>query len=180
MKKIAFALLLLVLITSCTTMRTKTYDFATFTMQYPANWKTMLELSPDYEPARDFMWLHVREDFTITSAQQPGAAGLYLTVVTKEHLDLVTFPTWTYATVEEYTRGFNQVPATVGGADGYMYHYDRLWEGQWYEFRDYWFTEGALSYLLSFRAPDLDKYQDQIDLILNSMTFKEWDPFAKN
>ena len=180
MKKIAFSMLMLVLLTSCASMRTKTYDFPTFTLKYPASWKTMAELSPDYKRAKDFMWLHIGEEFTLTSARQAGEPGLYLTVATRSHGDNVTFAYWTYATVEEYTRNLNQVPVTVGGVEGVMYHYDREWDGQWYQFRDYWLTEGMLSYLLSFRAADLDEYQKEIDLILESITFKEWDPFAKN
>ena len=180
MKKIAFSLLMLVLLTSCASMRTKTYEFPTFSMQYPASWKTMVELSPEYKPARDYMWLHISEDFTLTSAKKEGDPGLYLMVSARAHGDNLTFSYWTYATVEEYTHNLNQVPVTVGGVEGVMYHYDREWEGKWYQMRDYWLTYQMLSYTLSFRAENLDDYNQEIDLILDSFTFKEWDPFAKN
>ena len=180
MKKITFACLLLVLLSSCGSLGTKTYDFPTFTFKYPAGWKSLAEISPSYKSGKEYMWLHVREDFTLTNAKAEGEPGLYLTVATKEHIDLVTFPTWTYATVEEYSQNLNQVPVTLGGVDGLMYHYDRQWAGQWYQFRDYWVTDGMLTYLLSFHAEDLGGFQEEIDLILESVTFKEWDPFAKN
>lgn len=180
MKKITLALLVVVFLTSCAGWRTKTYEFPTFTMKYPASWKTMEEISPTYKKGEEYMWLHINEDFVLTSAKKEGDPGLYLTVSARAHGDNLTFSYWTYATVEDYTRNLNQVPVTVGGVDGVMYHYDREWEGQWYQLRDYWFNYQMLSYYLSFRAENLADYQREIDLILDSFTLKEWDPFAKH
>lgn len=174
MRNISLLSLLLVLLTACSAVGSQTYDFATFTFQYPAGWKTMAELSPTYTSGQDYMWLHINEDFSLTSARQAGDPGLYFTVASREHssASILTFTHWTYSTIEDYTRNLNQAPVTIDGINGTLYHYDRLWNDQWYQFQDIWVENGMLSYLLSFRAEDLSDYEKEIKLILESLTFK--------
>lgn len=174
MRKNSLFILLLVLLTACAPVGSQTYDFATFTFQYPAGWKTMAELSPTYRSGEEYMWLHINEDFSLTSARQAGDPGLYLTVASREHssASILTFTHWTYSTIEDDTRNLNQAPVTVDGINGTLYHYDRLWNDQWYQFQDVWVEKGMLSYLLSFHAADLSDYQKEIDLILESIKFK--------
>ena len=174
MRNSSLFIFLLVLLTACTAVGAQTYDFATFTFGYSGSWKSMAELSPTYKSGQEYMWLHILEDLTVTSAKQEGGPGLYFTVASREHssASILTFTHWTYSTIEDDTRTLNQAPVSVDGIDGTLYHYDRLWDGQWYQFEDIWVEKGMLSYLLSFRAEDLSKYEAEIKLILESFTFK--------
>jgi hypothetical protein len=174
LRNISLAILLLFLLAACAPLGTQTYDFATFTFQYPAGWKTMAEISPAYKSGQDYMWLHINEDLTVTSAKEEGGKGLNFTVASREHssASILTFTHWTYSTLEDYIRDLNQAPVTVDGIDGTLYHYDRQLNDQWFQFQDVWVEKGMLSYLLSFQAADLGDYEKEIKLILESFTFK--------
>ncbi len=174
MRKISLSILLLVLLTACTAVGTQTYDFATFTFTYPGKWKSMAELSPSYKSGREFLWMGIQEDLTVTSVKEEGAPGAYFSVASAEATD------WTidsdvdfiYALIESDVRNYSERPISVAGIDGLSATYERNWQGQWYQFHDVWIRHGSLFYLLSFRADDLGDYQKDIDMILESFTFK--------
>ena len=168
-------LLMFLLLTACSATGRKTYDSPYYSFTYPAGWKTMAEISPEYQSGQNYYWLGVDEEATITSAREAGQAGLYFSVASRGGMfapGLETFPTWTYAIVEEDLRELNMAPAVISGTAGKMYHYNRLWNENWFQFQDYWMEDGLTLYLLSFRAEDLSKYQKEIDKIVASFTIK--------
>lgn len=173
MKKIILSICIAWLLTACSVNGQKTYTTDQYTFSYPASWKTMAELAPDYANSRNLYWLGVEEEATLTSAKQAGQPGLYFSIASRPGMftaGLETYPTWTYAILEEDIRELNLVPVMISGTKGKMYHYQRAWENKWYQFQDYWMEDGLTLYLLSFRAEDLSKYQQEIDLSVESFS----------
>lgn len=175
MKRLLPSLLLIsLLLAGCNATGRKTYASPYYSFTYPAGWKTMAEISPEYQSGKNYYWLGVDEEATITSARKAGQAGLYFSVASKDGMftpGLETFPTWTYAIVEEELRELNMAPAVLSGSAGKMYHYNRLWDENWVQFQDYWIGDGLTLYLLSFRAQDLSPYQKEISEIVESFAF---------
>ncbi len=52
--------------------------------------------------------------------------------------------------------------------------YQRPWGEPWWQFRDIWLEKDAVIYVLSFHGSptDFEKYQDDLNLILQSFEFK--------
>ena len=175
MKRILLSLLLLSLsLTSCA-IAGQPYDYYTFTFTYPQSWKPMSEVSDTYKSGQDFFWMGILEDLTVTSVKQEGEPGAYFSVATMEQSDepVAGIIDFMYAINEEDIRNYSERPITVAGGKGMSATYERIWNEQWLEFHDIWLENGPLVYLLSFRAEDLDKYQKETDMILESFAFKE-------
>jgi len=173
-KKILLTLLLLPLLTSCA-LKGQPYDYYTFSFTYPESWSPMEEVSATYKSGQDYFWMGILEDLTVTSIKQDGEPGAYFSVATLEQSDepVAGIIDFMYAINEDDIRNYSERPITVAGVKGMSATYERIWNEQWLDFHDIWLEYGPLVYLLSFRAEDLDKYQKEVDMILESFTFKE-------
>ena len=173
MKKILLAFLLLSLLTSCT-LQGQPYDYYTFSFTYPKSWQPMEQVSETYQSGQDYYWMGILENLTVTSIKKEGESGASFSVATLEQTDepIAGIIDFMYAIHEEDMRNYGERPITVSGITGMSSTYERMWDGQWLDFHDVWVEYGPLVYLLSFRAEDLDQYQKEMDMILESFTFK--------
>lgn len=175
MKRVHLSLLLVTLLLgACNAIGRTTYTSPGYSFSYPASWKTLAELSPDYQSGKNYYWLGVVEEVTVTPADRAGDPGLYFSIAASTdefNGNVITLPNWSYAIVADAIRDRNRAPVKIGGNDGYLHHYNRAWEGSWLQFQDYWVEEGKLLYLLSFRAANLSPYQKEIDRIVASFAF---------
>ena len=175
MKRILLTLLLLTLLLTSCAIAGQPYDYYTFTFTYPKSWQPMSEVSETYKSGQDFFWMGILEDLTVTSVKHEGEPGAYFSVATLEQSDepVAGIIDFMYAIHEEDIRNYSERQVSVAGVNGMSATYERAWEGQWLDFHDVWLEYGPLVYLLSLRADDLDKYQKETDMILESFTFKE-------
>jgi len=166
-------LLLTILLTACSPAG-KQFDYYTLTFTYPNSWKPMAEVSETYQSGREFMWMGIQEDLTVTSVKAEGAPGAYFSVASAEATDwsIDSDVDFMYAMNEADMRNYSERPISVAGIEGLSATYERSWQDQWYQFHDVWIRDGSLFYLLSFRADDLGDYQKELDMILESFTFK--------
>jgi hypothetical protein len=173
MKRILTALLPLILLTSCS-LAGKTYHHYNITFTYPRGWNPMSEVSQTYESEREFLWMGLLENLTVTSVKQPGEPGAYFSVASLERSDGVIDADidYLYARNEADMRNYVQRPITVAGIEGLSATYERLWQNQWLQFHDVWLEYGSLFYLLSYRAEDLSLYQSEMEMILESFSFQ--------
>lgn len=175
MKRILITLLLLgTLLSACKGLGQKTYTTEVYTFSYPAGWKSMAEISPDYQSGKNYYWLGVEEELTLTPMDKAGDPGLYFSMASSSdefNGNVITFPNWSYAMLADSIRGRNRTPLEISGFNGYLHHYERFWEGSWYQFQDYWVEDGKLLYVLSFHAQDLRPYQKEIDGVVESFAF---------
>lgn len=174
MKRFFLSLLLIpVLLTSCS-LASKRYEYFNLSFKYPLSWRPMGEVSESYQKGRDFMWMGLTEDLTVTSVKKVEEKGAYFSVASLESTDgrIDADIDFIYALNEADMRNFSKRPITFGGINAQMATYDRIWQNQWYQFHDVWIDKGGLLYLLSFRADDLSLYQSEMDMILDSFTFK--------
>ena len=173
MKRILAALLLLILLTSCS-LAGKTYNYYNISFAYPRSWKPMAEVSETYQSGREYLWMGLLENLTVTSSKKEGDPGINFSVATLEHTDgrIDADHHFLYSLNEADMRDYTQRPVTVAGVDGVSADYERIWQNQWYQFHDVWLEYGPLLYLLSFHAVDLSGYQNEIDMVLESFTFK--------
>ena len=173
MKRVLTVLLPFILLTSCS-LAGKPYQHFNMTFTYPRSWKPMSEVSETYESEREFLWMGLLENLTVTSVKEPGGPGAYFSVASLERYDGVIDADidYLYARNEADMRNYGERPVTVAGIEGLSATYERLWQGQWLQFHDVWLEHGSLFYLLSFRAEDLSNYQSEMDMILESFSFK--------
>lgn len=173
MKRILTALLPLILLAACSRIE-QGYDYFNMSFSYPRSWRPMAEVSETYQSGREFLWMGLLENLTVTSVREPGEPGVYFSVASLERFDGVIDADidYLYARNEADMRNYGQRPITVAGIEGLSATYERKWQGQWLQFHDVWLEHGSLFYLLSFRAEDLSLYQSELDMILESFSFK--------
>lgn len=166
--------MLILILTSCSRVGQR-YDYFNMSFTYPRSWRPMAEISPAYQSGREFLWMGLLENLTVTSVKQTGEPGAYFSVASLERYDGVIDADidYLYARNEADMRNYSQRPITVAGIDGLSATYERKWQNQWLQFHDVWLEHGSLFYLLSFRANDLSLHQSEMDMILESFTFQD-------
>lgn len=161
------------LLTSCGLVG-KRYDYYNLSFKYPLSWKPMAEVSESYQSGREFLWMGLLEDLTVTSAKQAGEPEAYFSVASLEETDgrIDADIAFIYALNEADMRNYRQRPITVAGIEGLSATYERKWQNYWYQFHDVWLEHGPLLYLLSFRAGDLESHRSEMEMILESFEFE--------
>jgi hypothetical protein len=178
-KKIYLITVVLALASGCTLSGPsgpQTYENAAFLFQYPESWQTMAKLWGDrYQPGKEYYRLGVSEIITVTSVQKQGESGAWFAVASTPlsgAIDLAYIVNQTYAPFMDELRDYSIDSVTVAGTDGFQVTYRRPWGEPWWQFRDVWLANDSTLYLLSFHAASLDKYQQDVDFILNNFSFK--------
>jgi hypothetical protein len=151
-----------------------------FTFTIPAGWQTMEELwKQPQKPGMEYYALGVEELIMITSArvQADGPYSVYFAVASSPlagGTDLETRFDQTYDRIIPELREVSQQKFDNGTLSGLTITYQRPWGEPWWQFQDVWVEKDAVIYVLSFHAApnNLERYQDDIDLILNSFSFK--------
>ena len=151
-----------------------------FTFTIPAGWQTMEELwGKQHEPEKDYYALGVEEIIMITSArlQADGPYSAYFAVASSPlagGIDLEARFHQTYDPLLPELREVSQQKFDNGTLSGLEITYQRPWGEPWWQFYDVWVEKDAVIYVLSFHAApnDFKQHQDDIDLILNSFSFR--------
>ena len=174
MRKTSLFFWLLVMLTACAPAG-QPFEYYTLIFTYPKSWKPMAEVSASYQSGGEFLWMGLLEDLTVTSVKAEGAPGAYFSVASAEATDwsIDADVDFIYALIEADMRNYSERPITVAGIEGLSATYERNWQNQWIQFQDVWLRHGALFYLLSFRAEDLESHRAEMEMILESFTFKQ-------
>jgi hypothetical protein len=151
-----------------------------FTFTIPEGWQTMEELwKKPQKSERDYYALGVEELIMFTSArvQADGPYSIYFAIASSPlagGTDLETRFHQTYDPIIPELREVSQQKFDNGTLRGLEITYQRPWGEPWWQFHDVWVEKDAVIYVLSFHASpnNFEQYQDDIDLILNSFSFK--------
>lgn len=173
MKRLLIALLTCMLLLPACSRIGQRYDYFNMSFTYPRSWLPMAEVSETYQSGREFLWMGLLEDLTVTSARQDGEPGAYFSVASLEGTDgrIDADIDFIYALNEADMRNYSERPVTVAGIEGLSATYERKWQNTWYQFHDVWLEHGPLLYLLSFRAGDLESHRGELEMILESFKF---------
>lgn len=180
MSIIRFTLVILLAITpiSCKLFSSSShhYDNPAFSFDYPSDWQTMENLWGFQQLDENYYGLGLQEIIMITSVQKKGDFGAYFAVATKalpegESLEMVFHQT--YKQIEGEMREVSETTTTINGYPTLGMNYERPWGEPWWQFRDLWLEKDNTIYVLSFHCLGAtEKYQEDLDLILNSFLFK--------
>ncbi len=151
-----------------------------FSFTIPAGWQTMEELwERPQEIGRDYYGLGVGEIIMITNArvQADGTYSTYFAVASSPlagGTDLETRFHQTYDPLIPDLREVSQQKFNSGTLSGPEITYQRPWGEPWWQFRDIWVEKDAVIYVLSFHGSpnDFETYKDDLELILQSFSFK--------
>ena len=176
MKKRLLLLMLIFVALACrNSTAPRLYDHPEFTFTYPVHWHLMSEVFPQYETGRDYYRLGVREIVMVTSVQKAGQSGAYFAVASAplpEALDLETFQRQCYQPFAEGLGDVSEQTVMIHDSPAVEVTYTRPWGEAWWQFRDLWLERDGIAYLLSFHALSLADYQQEMDAILDSFSFK--------
>ncbi len=152
------------------------YDNPAFSFDYPAGWQTMEALWGFHQPEQNYYGLGLQEIIMITSVHKKGEFGAYFAVastVTPEGDSLETVFHRTYSQIEGELREVSETTTSLNGIPAFEMAYERPWGEPWWQFRDLWLEKDGTIYLLSFHClGSTERYQEDLDLILNSFTLK--------
>ena len=160
------------LLTACSRLGQR-LEYFNLSFTYPRSWRPLSEVSESYQSGREFLWMGLLENLTVTSVKHEGESGAYFSVASLERSDgrIDADIDFIYAINEADMRNFSKRPIAVAGIAGLSATYERNWRNQWLQFHDIWLEHGSLFYLLSFRADDLSQYPSEMDMILESFAF---------
>lgn len=152
------------------------FDNPAFSFDYPSGWQTMEELSGINHLEENYYGLGLQEIIMVTSVQKKGKFGAYFAVASGtipegENLDTVFHRT--YGQIEGELRAVSESTTTINGIPALGMNYERPWGDPWWQFRDVWLEKDGTIYLLSFHCLSFgERYQEDLDLILNSFSLK--------
>lgn len=174
-RKLILFLLILFIMGACGEVkRENRYDHADFSFSYPGKWHLMSDLWPDYTIDNNYKNLGIVEIITVTSVQKQGKFGLWFTVASTslDGDDLETMYKQTYASIKSDIRDVVESIAVIDNSSAFEINYSRPFGDPWWEFRDIWLEKEGNAYVLSAHALNLDSYQNEVDSIIDSFTFK--------
>lgn len=152
------------------------FEYTAFSFTYPSNWQTMEELWGGERQNKNYEGLGLQEIIMITSVRKKGQFGAWFAVATKalsegESLDSV-FET-TYSNIKTSIRSESETTGDLNGIPVLIKDYERASGEPWWRYHDVWLEKDGTIYLLSFHClGSIEKYQEDLDLILNRFTLK--------
>ncbi|MBN1537281.1 MAG: hypothetical protein JW908_11160 [Anaerolineales bacterium] len=179
-KRPAFMILIVAFITGSCQLFTPSsphhYDHPVFSFDYPSDWQTMEELWGFTQSDDNYYGLGFQEIIMVTSAQKKGKFGAYFAVAVKALPEGETVETvfhQTYSQVKDGIREESETTANLNGIPALVKNYERASGEPWWQFQDVWLEKEGTIYLLSFHCLSLgEQYQENLDFILNSFSFK--------
>lgn len=152
------------------------YEDPAFKFDYPSDWQTMEELWGFPRQNENYEGLGFNEIIMVTSAQRKGQFGAYFAVATKalpegETMDTVFHQT--YGQIKYGIREESESTTNLNGIPALVKNYERASGEPWWQFQDMWLEKDGTIYMLSFHClGSIEKYQEDLNFILNSFTFK--------
>lgn len=146
------------------------FEYAELSFDYPADWRLMSELWPDYETRENVYGLGADEIVTVTSVRKQGESGMWAVVASAPLAGqpLAAFVDAIYATTVPEVEDLTEAAVTVGELSAIECVYRRPWGEPWYAFRDLWLESNGTAYLLSFHAYALDGFGEAMAAIVDS------------
>ncbi len=164
---------------SCRTITSSPHHFdnPAFSFDYPKIWQTMEELWGFEYLEDNYYGLGMQEIIMVTSASKKGGTGAYFAVASKALTEGETLESLFHSTYDPIKDDFREVSektTTVNGVPAFEISYQRPWGEPWWQFRDVWLEKEGAVFLLSFHCPpgSVEKYQEDLDYILNSFSLK--------
>jgi hypothetical protein len=147
-----------------------------FTFDYPSDWQTMEELWGFQQLDKNYYDLEFQEIVMVTSVQKKGEFGAYFAVASRVLPDGSTIESVfhnTYSQIHNEIRVASETTINLNGISALVKNYERPWGEPWWQFQDVWLENDGTIYLLSFHCVgSIEKYQEDLNFILNSFSFK--------
>jgi hypothetical protein len=164
---------------SCQLFSSEAHHFEdpALSFDYPSGWQTMEELWGTHTLSPNYNGFGMQEITMITSARKKGQFGAFFTVASaslSKGETLESFFGNAYDPIKHNFREESEKSTMVNGIPAFEIDYQRPSGEPWWQYRDFWLEKDGRVILLSFHflPGSPDKFQEEIDIILNSFTLK--------